>query len=127
MTGTRTASTMAEITRAVALTSRASAAPLPRLTTFGHRAPEVDVDKHGAPLDAHLGRIGHHGGIAPDQLGGDRRDLAGEIEEVERRFGAADHRLGGDHLGGDEPRAELPAQLAAGGVGDPDHRRDQHR
>ena len=124
---TRTASTIAADHpggRAHVAGKRGAAAPADHL---GHRAAEVDVDEHGAALDADLGGVGHHRGIAADQLGRDRRHLAREIEQMQRRVGAAHHRLGGDHLGRHQAGAELAAELAAGRVGDADHGRHQHR
>ena len=108
-------------------TSRASAAPLPRLTTLDTGHPRLTSTSTAPRSTQTWAASAMTAGSQPTSWARDRRHLAREIEQMQRRVGAAHHRLGGDHLGRDQAGAELAAQLAAGRVGDPDHGRHQHR
>ena len=119
VTGTSTASTIAASTAAVARTSRASAAPLPRPTTFLTGHAEVDVDGH-APRARRTParRRPSPPGRSPTSCAPAGADPAGKSSRCRLRILAAHHRLGGHHLRGHQAGAQLDGELAAGGVGD---------
>ena len=66
-------------------------------------AAEVDVDDVRSGVRDHAGGLGHHGGVRPEDLHGERVLVAGDPQVAERPLVPVVEPGAADHLGADEP------------------------
>src|SRR5450631_1017908 len=84
----------------------------------------VDVDDFGAGVHIPERRVSHHLRIEARDLHHTRTRLAGVVHAQPRLLGVPQPRVGGEHFGGGEARAEAAAQESKRSVGDAGHGRE---